>query len=234
MRKLFTLFLLLSTCIISNAQKIGFGVEVYGGLSGFYDKNSDITDFKHKLSYGGTILMDFEMKKKIYFETGIGYLNNGSKSSLSSIFTDSFGQVMSVEASSTTIQNYLTLPLNLRFLELGKNSKLSIITGFYYSFLLSKIIKTEGFLDNGEHEQIDERNNITDKLSSGERHDLGLNLELQRKFLFGDKYNISFGLYGKFGLLNTLEKTSYGHKNYSFGVKSIFRINKKTLPNKPS
>nr|WP_321454033.1 outer membrane beta-barrel protein [uncultured Carboxylicivirga sp.] len=194
-----------------SSQNIFWGFELYGGISNYYNKPSSVTDYKFKESYGATLLLEMNIKNNTFFQSGFGYLNNGNKLIVDDI---------SAYDKTVNSQNYLRVPLNFRFKELTKSKKLTITTGLYYSYLLSRIRKSEGYSREYEISWNDKTNDIKE-LNNLNRHDLGLNVELNRVFVSTDKFNIGFGLYGMLGLLPTIKNSTYKFQNYSFGFKTI-------------
>ncbi len=219
------LVVIVSLCSFTiNAQLKFHGVEIYGGLSNQYDVYDKLASPLFKESYGGNLLIDFKLSQSLFLESGIGYLNNGSQSKFSEEDLDNSS---AFKQDIKFIQNYLFVPLNIRFTNIGKHKKIKIATGIYYSYLISLIEKNTGYrIIDGEKVTFDEKNNATELISGVKRHDIGINVDLRRE-LIGNKYMIvDIGLYGKIGLLPTNTYSEYTRKNYSLGFKLIVRRKK--------
>jgi len=223
MKKLFIISLFAIIAQYSLSQNTQFGFEIYGGLSNYMDKYTELADHKFKMSYGGTLLVDFKLKEKMYLQSGLGYINNGNAFEFNDAH-DVYGEPMDFESKGSTTQNYIIVPLNLRFTNLGKFKKLEIVAGLYYAYMLSSVERSKGYIDEGELIRWDTKRNQTKELENLNRHDLGLNAELHRKIATLGKLNINLGLYGKLGFLPTQKNNDYGYSNYSFGLKTIVRL----------
>nr|WP_321412325.1 outer membrane beta-barrel protein [uncultured Carboxylicivirga sp.] len=226
MKKLIIITLLTALTQFLFSQNTRFGLEIYGGLSNYMDKYNELTDYKFKISYGASLLLDFKLKEKIYLQSGIGYINNGNSSEGKGNYTD--GTPVEGTFKISYSQNYITLPINSCFINLGKKEKIGIIAGIYYAYMLSTISRLNYYNEEGLNTWSDKRN-ITNESMNLNRHDFGLNGEINRHLTTVNNFTFSIGLYGKLGLLATRKNDSdgYGYSNYSFGLKTIVRMKNK-------
>lgn len=196
------------------SQKISLGLESFIGVSNNYNTAVD-TGFRE--SYGLTLLSTFPLKNNIFLRTGLGFDKNGYTYELS----DS-GQEGTIESKGKITHNYFLIPLYIKFSSIGKDGKISIVSGLYYSYMLSEIEKRVGyatFTDGRDREDWDTKENVTDKILNLGRNDIGINLEVDREMMSKGGFVIDLGLYSKIGFLSAI-KPDYG-KNYSFGSKLV-------------
>lgn len=200
--------LILSTSGFSQRKIIG--LKAIGGLSNASNApvESDVV-----ANYGITFTGAFRMNKYLYFNPGIGFEKNGYKFIRTDINPDS-----RTELDVTMTHNYVTIPVHLLYTGLGKYRRIAIEGGFYYSYLLSMFEKIDGYYsDDDGVTKYDSKKNLIGSKENINRHDLGVNLEINYELISSRNNKLELGIYGRTGFLATIEPDF--SKNYSFGIK---------------
>jgi hypothetical protein len=239
MKKLLLLCFLSMLMFGAYSQKTIFGFETFTGFSNVYfDDNAT----KLKQNLGFTFTVAFKLNTNFYLQTGIGFDRNGhmNKESFSdkdysyTVFENGDIHnhfVYEYQSKENHSKNYICLPLQFRFSNIGRQKKLRIRAGMYYAYLISMDYKGKRHSivsfepDNIDHKRTDwDRKEKLEIRSHTRRSDWGLNFDISREMISWGHLNFNIGLYGKLGLLSQWKYIKFpktSGQNYSFGIKLL-------------
>jgi len=208
---IFVALIALGFAFSANAQKVGFGVQLGGNLSGI-SEDPETADLSTKLGFQLGGFIDYSLTKDFFLKGGLLFITKGA----------SYEETNSgAKVSLTMNPMYIQVPIVIGYgFNVSDNFKIYANVGPYIAYGLGGKVTTEisgtGTVLDGET-SADFFTDDVSKFDFGAR--LGLGIELNKKIIIGFDYDL--------GLLNMNtgdNSDDYSVKNYTMGLTLGYRF----------
>lgn len=208
---IFVALIALGFAFSANAQKIGFGVQLGGNLSGISEDPKTL-DLSTKLGFQLGGFVDYSLTKDLFLKGGVLFITKGATKEET---------ISPGKANITLNPMYIQVPIVIGYgFNVSDNFKIYANVGPYIAYGIGGKATTEisgtNSVFDGETSE-DFFTTDVSKFDFGAR--LGLGIELNKKFIIGFDYDL--------GLLNmnTGDNSSdYSLKNYTMGLTLGYRF----------
>lgn len=202
---IFVALVALGFAFTANAQKIGYGVQLGGNLSGI-SEDPETADLSTKLGFQVGGFVDYSLTKALFLKANVLFITKGASYEETT---------MGAKVSLTMNPMYIQVPIVIGYgYNISNNFKIYANVGPYIAFGIGGKTTTEisgtGTSLDGETSE-DFFTDDVSKFDFGAR--LGLGVELNKKFIIGFDYDL--------GLLNMNtgdNSDDYSVKNYTMGL----------------
>jgi len=208
---IFVALLALGFAFSANAQKIGYGVQLGGNLSGI-SQDPEAIDLSTKLGFQVGGFVDYSFANNLFLKANVLFVTKGASYE---------GTIMGAKVNLTMNPMYIQVPIVIGYgFNVGDNFKIYANVGPYIAYGIGGKTTTEisgtGTSEDGETSE-DFFTTDVSKFDFGAR--LGLGVEIYKSFIIGFDYDLGLSN------MNTASNSGdYSVKNYTMGLTLGYRF----------